>query len=90
MRFSFDKRKSRLVKRKHGVSLEEALEIFDQVHLVDRKNDDPLQFRAIGWCRGQLCSLIYEVRHDAEGDSLHLITAWKSTTQGQAAYAENT
>ena len=31
--------------------LKEAQDIFDQVYLVDRKNDDPEQFRAIGWCR---------------------------------------
>jgi len=51
-RFEFDRAKSRDVKRKHGVSLKEAQEIFDQVYLVDQKNDDPEQFRAIGWCRG--------------------------------------
>jgi hypothetical protein len=42
--------KSSAVKRRHGVSLKEGQEIFDQAYLVDRKNDDPEQFRAIGWC----------------------------------------
>jgi uncharacterized DUF497 family protein len=41
MRFDFDREKSRAVGRKHGVSLEEAQEIFDQVYLVDQKSDDP-------------------------------------------------
>jgi uncharacterized DUF497 family protein len=36
MRFEFDREKSREVKRKHGVSLQEAQEIFDQVYLVDQ------------------------------------------------------
>ena len=36
------------IKRKHGVSLKEARDIFDQVYVVDQKNDDPEQFRAIG------------------------------------------
>ena len=36
MRFQFDKEKSREVKRKHRVSLQEAQEIFDQVYLVDQ------------------------------------------------------
>jgi uncharacterized DUF497 family protein len=67
MRFEFDREKSRDVKRKHGVSLKEAQGIFDQVYLVDQKNDHPEQFRAIGWCRGRLCSLVFEVRHDPEG-----------------------
>jgi len=67
------------VKQKHGVSLKEAQEIFDQVYLVDQKNDDPEQFRAIGWCRGRPCSVIFEIRHDAEGECHHLVTPWKAT-----------
>ena len=89
MRFDFIREKSREVKRKHGVSLKEAEEIFDQVYLVDQKNDDPEQFRAIGWCRGLLCSVIFEIRHDAEGEYYHLITACKSTKEEEQSYAEN-
>jgi len=65
-RFQFDPEKSREVKRKHGVSLKEAREIFDQAYLVDQKNDDPEQFRAIGWTGGRLCSVIFEIRHDSQ------------------------
>jgi uncharacterized DUF497 family protein len=90
MRFEFDRAKSRNVKRKHGVSLKEAQEIFDQVYLVDRKNDGPEQFRAIGWCRGRLCSVIFEIRYGAEGEYYHLVTAWKATKEEEENYAENT
>ena len=89
LRFDFDAEKSRSVKRKHGVSLKEAQEIFDQVYLVDQKRDDPQQFRAIGWCRGSLCSVIFEIRHDSEGDYYHLVTAWKATEEEEQSYAEN-
>jgi uncharacterized DUF497 family protein len=89
MRIAFDPDKSREVKRKHGVSLEEAREIFDQAYLVDRKNDNPEQFRAIGWCLGRLCSVIFEVRHGSGGDYYHLITAWKATKAEEESYAEN-
>jgi uncharacterized DUF497 family protein len=89
MRFEFVEKKSRDAKQKHGVSLEEAREIFDQAYLVDRKNDDPTQYRAIGWCRGRLCSVIFEMRYDSDGEYYHLITAWKSTTQEEKSYAEN-
>jgi uncharacterized DUF497 family protein len=34
-RFQFDPEKSREVKRKHGVSLKEAREIFDQAYVID-------------------------------------------------------
>jgi uncharacterized DUF497 family protein len=68
MRCEFDQEKSREVKRKHGVSLKEAQAIFDQVYLVDQKSDEPEQFRAIGWCGGRLCSVIFEIRSDSKGD----------------------
>lgn len=51
MRCEFDSRKNVDVQKKHGVSLDEATEIFEQAYLVDRKSDDPEQFRAIGWAR---------------------------------------
>ena len=89
MRFEFDKRKSRIVERKHGVSLEDAQEIFDQMYVVDQKNDNPKQFRAIGWCRGRLCSVIFEIRHDPEGEYCHLITAWMATKEEEQSYAED-
>jgi uncharacterized DUF497 family protein len=89
MRFGFDRSKSWAVKRKHGVSLKEAQEIFDQTYLVDQKNDDPEQFRAIGWCRGRICSVVFEVRRDEEGEYYHLVTAWKATKEEEQSYAEN-
>lgn len=89
MRFKFDVLKNRAVKQKHGVSLQEAQQIFDQAYLVDRKNDDPLQFRAIGWCGGRLCSVIFEIRHDKDGEYYYLVTAWKATSQEEDAYAKN-
>jgi uncharacterized DUF497 family protein len=89
MRFEFDREKSRNVKRKHGVSLKEAQGIFDQVYLVDQKNDDPEQYRAIGWCRGCLCSAVFEIRRDSEGEYCRLVTAWKATNEEEQSYAEN-
>ncbi len=89
MRLQFNKAKSRTVKQKHGVSLEEAQEIFDQVYLVDQKSDEPEQFRAIGWCGGRLCSVIFEIRHDSNGEYYHLVTAWNATREEEQSYAEN-
>jgi uncharacterized DUF497 family protein len=90
MRLEFDRAKSLVVKRKHGISLEEAKEIFDQTYLVDQKRDDPEQFRAVGWCRGHLCSVIFEIGYDQEGEYYHLVTAWKATKEEEQSYAENT
>jgi uncharacterized DUF497 family protein len=89
MRFDFEWAKSRDVKQKHGVSLKEAQEIFDQVYVVDQKSDNPEQYRALGWCRGRLCSVIFDVRHDSEGEYYHLVTAWRATRQEEQSYAES-
>lgn len=89
MRFKFDRAKSRTIKAKRGFSLREAQQIFDQTHLVDQRNDHPEQFRAIGWCRGSLCSVVFEMRHDEIGEYFHLITAWKATKEEEQSYAEN-
>ena len=88
MRVQIDASKNAEVLRKHGVSLEEAREIFDQIYIVDAKNDDPEQFRAIGWSRGRICSVIFEVRRDTDGEYYHLVTAWKATKEEVKAYAE--
>jgi len=49
----------------------------------------PEQFRAIGWVKGKLYSVIFEVREDAEGDFCHLITLWKSTKEEIKLYEKN-
>jgi len=89
MRFRFDRANSLAVKRKHGVSLTEAQQIFEQTYVVDQRNDNPEQFRAIGWCGGQLCSVMFEMRLDKEGDYFHLVTAWKATKEEMQSYAQN-
>ncbi len=89
IRFEFDRNKSRDVKRKHGVSLKEAQEIFDQVYVVDQRVTIPEQFRAIGWCGGSLCSVIFEIRHDSEGEYYRLVTAWRATKEEEQSYAKN-
>jgi uncharacterized DUF497 family protein len=91
MRFHFDAEKSRKLRAnpERGIGFEEALAIFDATHIADRRSDDPDQFRAIGWVGNRLYSVIYEVRHDTEGEFYHLVTLWKSTKEERSAYAEN-
>lgn len=76
MRFKFDKTKSKLIKNnpKRG---------------IDFRSDDPEQFRAIGWVKGKLYSVVFEVREDAKGEFYHLITLWKSTKEEIKLYEKN-
>ena len=91
MRFKFDKRKSKQLRKnpKRGIGFEEVQEIFQHPYYEDYRSDDPEQFRAIGWVKGKLYSVIYEIREDEEGKYYHLITLWKATSQEEKLYEKN-
>ena len=91
MRFKYDKEKSKKLKKDHRrkVDFEEIQEIWEHFHYVDCRSDDPEQFRAIGWVKGNLYSVIYEVREDDDGEYYHLVTLWKATKQEEDLYEKN-
>lgn len=89
MRFKFDKIKSQKLKadRRRKIDFTEVQEIWSHNHYVDCRSDVPEQYRAIGWVKGKLYSVIYEVRQDSQGEYLHLVTLWKSTNREEELYA---
>jgi len=91
MRFKLDKKKSiaRRKNPKRGIGFEEAQEIFRHPYYLDRRVDQPYQYRAIGWVKGRLHSLILEIREDNDGEYYHLVTLWRSTREEQKLYEEN-
>ncbi len=91
MRFKFDRRKSEKLKRdpRRRIDFDEVQEIWNHYHYVDRRSDDPEQFRVIGWVKGKLYSVIYEEREDKNGEYYHLVTLWKATKQEEKLYEEN-
>jgi uncharacterized DUF497 family protein len=90
MRFHFDSRKSKVLRKnpKRGIGFEEAQEIFSRPYYLDQRIDEPEQWRAIGWVNEQLYSLIFEIREDREGEYYHLVTLWRATKEEEALYAE--
>lgn len=74
---------------KRGIGFEEAEEIFQHHYYLDRRKDQPQQYRAIGWAKGRLYSVIYELREDTQGEYYHLVTLWKATTEEEELYEEN-
>ena len=44
---------------------------------------------AICWVGDRLYSVIFEIREDEEGEILHLVTLWRSTTEEIQIYEEN-
>ena len=91
MRIRFDKSKSKHLRKnpKRGIGFEEVQEIFQHPYFEDCRSDDPEQFRAIGWVKGKLFSVIYEIREDEEGEYYHFVTLLKSTPQEEKLYEEN-
>lgn len=91
MRFSFDPKKSRRLRTnpRRGIGFEEAQALFDRPYWLDQRCDVPEQYVAVGWVGDRLYSVIFEVREDEEGEVLHLVTLWKSTSEEVRCYEEN-
>ena len=91
MRFKFDKRKSLALRKnpRRGIGFEEAQEVFSRSYFEDQRKDQPKQYRAIGWVKGRLYAVIYEVRKDTQGEYYHLVTLWKATEEEEKLYEEN-
>jgi hypothetical protein len=60
MRFEVDKIKSEQLRKNpnRNIGFEEAQEIWEHPYYEDQRVDDPYQYRAIGWVRGELYSVI--------------------------------
>lgn len=76
MRFEFDPKKSELLRSNpnRGFGFEEVQEIWNHPYYEDYRSDDPEQFSAIGWVKGKLYSVIFEIMEDDEGEYYHLVT----------------
>jgi uncharacterized DUF497 family protein len=91
VRFKFSRTKSDALRRnpKRALGFEEAQEIFMHPFYQDQRKDDPEQCRAIGWAKGRLISLIFEIREDGLAEYYHMITLWRATLQEKKLYEEN-
>ena len=70
MRFKFSRARSESLRSnpKRGIGFEEAQEIFARPYYQDQRSDDPEQYRAIGWWKGHLYTVIFEIREDGFGE----------------------
>lgn len=90
MRVTWDPAKNALLKRKRGIGFEDAAELFGQPYVVQSKNDDPEQYKAIGFSKGGvLISLIVEIRYDEQGEYEWFVTLWKATKDEVKIYEQN-
>ena|ERR1700674_1043926 len=64
VRFHFDERKSGRLRAnpKRGIGFEEVQEVFSHPYYLDQRADCPEQYRAVGWVREKLYTVIFELR----------------------------
>jgi uncharacterized DUF497 family protein len=86
LRFHFDAVKSRQLQERHGLSLAEFGDVFAGPYILDKRQDEPEQWRAIGWAKGRLHAVIFEERSDPDGPFYHLVTGWPATKEEFHAY----
>lgn len=86
MKFAYDKKKSATNKSKHGISLEEAKELWfvPSVELEAKTIDEP-RFMLIGKINGKFYSCIYTIREKV----IRLISARRSRKAEEKIYHEN-
>ena len=91
MRFEFDRKKSLRLRNnpRRGIGFDDAIELWTHPHYVDERSDNPIQYRAIGWVKGNLYSVIFEIREDRGEEIIHLVTLWKSTKEERCLYEKN-
>ena len=92
MIIKFDKKKSEQLRNdpRRKIGFEEAQELFDNIFIEDQHIAYPHQWRATGWVRGELYTIVYEERKDKGGEYYHLVTLWKATKIERLNYEENT
>ena len=80
MRVSWNSAKNDLLKQTRGIGFNDALEMFKRPYVIQAKNDNPEQYKAIGLAKGGvLIALIIEVRYDDHGEYEWFVTLWKAT-----------
>jgi len=88
LRFGWDDGKDKLQRKKLGFGFEEVRGVFTRPYFESRKNDDPEQYRVIGWYGLTLITLIYEEREDPDGLYYWLVTFWRATETERKLYEE--
>jgi len=95
LQFTWDERKDRANRRKHGISFETAALVFeDPYHLSarDREVEGELRWQTIGTVQGKQIVLVAhtlsESVHEVNEEVVRIISARKATPQERSIYAQ--
>ncbi|MBT9330586.1 BrnT family toxin [Paracidobacterium acidisoli] len=93
--FEWDEAKAESNRRKHGVTFEEAMIVFDDPNAVfveDRMVDGELRWHVIGFAAGTTLLLVAHTLHAAPNESkeiVRLISARPATRRERILYGKN-
>lgn len=90
MRILWDEAKRQLVLNTRGIDFAQLDELLNWPFVEDQRNDDPEQFRIIGFAGGRLITFIVEYRKNMLDEYIWVVTAWNSTKQEQKVYDQET
>jgi uncharacterized DUF497 family protein len=94
IRFEWDPMKARTNQRKHGITFEEAVNVFDDPYALfeqDRIDDDTgeLRWRAVGLVGGMVLLLVaHAVREEGQDEVICLISARRATRKERNRYEQ--
>jgi hypothetical protein len=88
--FEWDDEKAKANERDHGVSFEEAVEVFDDEFALEEydvaHSEDEPRFNIIGFSSRRLLLVVYAERQE---DVIRIISAWKASRKYREAYEQN-
>lgn len=90
MRIRWDEAKRQLALKNRGIDFAQLDELLNWPYVEDQRNDDPEQYRIVGFAGGRLVTFIVEYRQDMLDEYIWVVTAWHSTKQEQKAYDQET
>lgn len=89
MPFEWDERKAELNLRKHGVDFADATSVFDDVHGIEREDDNAVhrerRFQIIGNVNGVVILVVYAERGE---NIIRIISARKATRHERKLYED--
>ena len=91
MQFTWDERKNRTNRRKHGISFETAVLVFNdpyQVSALDREVEGELRWQTIGMVKGIQVLLVAHTRLESDDEVIRIISARKATLRERSIYAQ--
>ncbi len=92
MQFTWDERKNRANQRKHGITFETAILVFDdpyQIATQEREVEGELRWQTIGMVKGiQILLVAHTVSESSDEEVIRIISARKATPQERSIYAQ--